>query len=96
MKKNRRKLLPGYSKIFFALLALFLSLSAFAQKITISGEVVDSQNEPIIGASVLEKGTTNGIITDLDGKFSLSVSPASTLVISYVGYKSQEVNRLLV
>lgn len=91
MKKNRRKLLPGYSKIFFALLALFLSLSAFAQKITISGEVVDSQNEPIIGASVLEKGTTNGIITDLDGKFSLSVSPASTLVISYVGYKSQEV-----
>ncbi|WP_071147522.1 SusC/RagA family TonB-linked outer membrane protein [Bacteroides ihuae] len=91
MKKNKRKLLPGYSKIFFALLVLFLSLSAFAQKITVTGQVTDSQNQSIIGGSVLEKGTTNGVITDLDGNFSLSVANGATLVISYVGYKPQEV-----
>ncbi|MBP1613206.1 MAG: TonB dependent receptor [Bacteroidetes bacterium] len=91
MKKNKRKLLPEYSKIFFALLALFLSLSAFAQKVTSTGQVMDSQNQPVIGGSVLEKGTTNGVITDLDGNFSLSVANGATLVISYVGCKSQEV-----
>ena len=61
------------------------------QAITISGLVVDAAGEPIIGASVVEKGTTNGGITDLDGKFTLTITPGATLKISFVGYQTQEV-----
>lgn len=56
----------------------------------VSGFVVDKFGEPIIGASVVEIGTSNGVITDLDGKFRLSVQPKSKLRISYVGYKTVE------
>lgn len=91
MKKNRRKLLTGNRKVLFALLTLFLSLSAFAQQLTVSGQVLDARQEPVIGASVLEKGTTNGVITDLGGNFTLKVNPGVTLVISYVGYQTKEV-----
>lgn len=56
----------------------------------ISGVITDSEG-PIVGASVVEKGTSNGTITDLDGRFSLDVKPGAILVISYVGYASQEV-----
>lgn len=68
-----------------------VSLSAVQQKQNVSGVVKDAAGEPIIGASILEKGTTNGIITDFDGKFSLSVNPGAVLQISYMGYKTQEV-----
>ncbi|WP_300699157.1 TonB-dependent receptor [Bacteroides sp.] len=61
------------------------------QSITITGTVLDPTGEPVIGASVVEKGTTNGGITDLDGKFRLNVKSGSTLKISYVGYQTQEV-----
>ena len=61
------------------------------QSQAISGIVVDPTGEPVIGASILEKGTTNGIITDINGRFSLTVNPGAILVISYVGYKGQEV-----
>ena len=61
-----------------------------AQSITISGTVTDSNKEAVIGANVLVKGTTNGTITDMDGNFSLEVSPNSILVVSYIGYKDQE------
>lgn len=57
----------------------------------ISGTVVDQHGEPLIGVNILEKGTSNGTITDFDGKFTLNVSPNSTLVISYIGYNNQEV-----
>ncbi len=56
----------------------------------LKGKVVDDKGEPIIGASILEKGTTNGTITDVDGNFSLSVSGKSRVVVSYIGYVSQE------
>ena len=60
------------------------------QTYKISGKVVDSQGEPIIGANILEKGTTNGTITDTDGNFSLNVkSITATLVVSYIGYKTK-------
>ena len=62
-----------------------------ANKRNISGRVVDEKGEPIIGASVMEKGTTNGTITGIDGDFSLNMSPNGTLVVSFVGYKTQEV-----
>lgn len=61
------------------------------QQKAISGKVVDSKGESIIGANVMEKGTTNGTITDFDGKFSLNVSAKAILQVSYIGYKSQEI-----
>lgn len=60
------------------------------QQIKVTGVVKDAMG-PVIGASVLEKGTSNGIITDIDGNFSLSVKPGAKLIISFVGYKTQEV-----
>jgi TonB-dependent starch-binding outer membrane protein SusC len=64
---------------------------AMAQK-TLTGKVSDAKGEPLVGASVVVKGTTTGSVTDLDGKYSLSVpASATTLVITYVGYKTSEV-----
>lgn len=69
-----------------------LSNAIVQQKIKdITGIVTDAKGEPIIGANVLEKGSTNGTITDLDGKFSLSVPNKSTLVISYIGYTTKSI-----
>lgn len=61
------------------------------QALTVNGLVVDSNGEPIIGANVLEKGTTNGSLTDVDGKFTLNVRQGAVLQISFIGYKTQEV-----
>ena len=61
------------------------------QALTVNGLVVDSNGEPIIGANVLEKGTTNGSLTDVDGKFTLNVRQGALLQISFIGYKTQEV-----
>ena len=59
----------------------------------VKGNINDPQGEPVIGASVIEKGTSNGVITDFNGNFSLNVtSPTATLLISYVGYVPQEVS----
>ncbi|WP_303028783.1 TonB-dependent receptor [uncultured Duncaniella sp.] len=58
----------------------------------VTGEVLDATGEPLIGASVMVKGTTDGVATDLDGRFTLNVPMGATLVVSYVGYKTQEVN----
>lgn len=69
-----------------------LPIGALAQNnIQLTGTVTDTTGETVIGASVLEKGTTNGVITDIDGNFSLSVSPNATIIISYVGYAAQEI-----
>ena len=65
-------------------------VAAVEQAKQTTGRVSDSQG-PLIGATVMEKGTTNGTVTDIDGNFSLNVKPGATLVISYVGYVSQEV-----
>ena len=76
------------------LLLLLLSLTSMvsAQQFTLTGSVVDKNNEPIIGASVLIKGTNNGIITDLDGNFTLkNVSKGNVISISYIGYQSQNI-----
>ena len=62
------------------------------QTVTVSGVVKDKKGEPIIGANIMEKGTTNGTITDFDGKYTLKVKNAkSILTISYIGYKTQEI-----
>lgn len=71
----------------------FISFGTFAQNgITIRGQVVDAKsNEPLIGVSIQEKGTTNGIITDFEGNYLLNVGKNSTIVFSYVGYQTKEV-----
>ncbi len=73
------------------LLLCLIPLWSIAQNITVKGIVKDNSGEPIIGANVTEKGTTNGMITDLDGKFSLTVQKNATMVISYIGYITQEI-----
>ena len=73
------------------LFALCLAFPALAQKITVQGTVVDGTGEPLIGASVIPQGTTAGAATDFDGKFQLTVDSKATLVVSYVGYDTQNV-----
>ena len=91
---NKMERTRVYSKVKQLVLLFFFMFPVLgdAQTIEISGTVLDSGKTPIIGASVLEKGTTNGIITDIDGNFTLSVSPNGTLSISYVGYQTQEIH----
>ena len=89
MKANNNLLtMKRFSILLFVLL---LSVSAFSQKVSISGEVIDNQNEPVIGATVKEHGTTNGVVTDIDGKFSIQVGKNAVFDISYVGYKTKSV-----
>ena len=57
----------------------------------VTGVVKDHMGDPVIGANIVEKGTTNGTITDIDGRFSIEVSPGATLIISYIGYLSKEI-----
>ena len=59
-------------------------------KVTVKGIVTDAKGEAIIGANIIEKGTTNGTITDIDGRFTLVVSEKASLVFSYIGYLTQE------
>ena len=80
-------------KRFVALAALLLCSVSFVLAqgpVKVTGKVVDNMGEPMIGVSILEKGTTNGVITDIDGNYSLSVNQSATLVFSYVGYITQE------
>ena len=68
---------------------LFLSVGAFAQQIAIKGLVKDNTGEPVIGANVVVKGTTNGTITDFDGNFQLTANKGDVIVISFIGYQTQ-------
>lgn len=77
-------------KLFSCLVLMFLSISMVAQKVPVSGTVSD-QTGPVIGASVIEKGTTNGTMTDNDGHFALTVSKGAVIEISSIGYKTQEI-----
>ena len=65
-------------------------VSVSQQQRTVTGVVTDTKGEPLLGVNVIVKGTTNGTITDLDGKFSLEVEPNAILVISYIGYVTQQ------
>lgn len=69
-----------------------MSVLQQASKITVQGTVIDAQGEPLIGVSVLEVGTTNGAITDIDGKFSLNVASGATLELSYIGFKTLQLS----
>lgn len=93
--KNNRKQRGAYDEVSFRMVFLFVfflmtTVTGFAQNKTISGIVVDKAGEAVIGASVLVKGTSNGTITDFDGKFTLSNVPEKGIItITYIGYKEQ-------
>lgn len=88
---------PNASRTFLLCMMLlgiisFLPLSAYAQKSAISGVVLEaSSNNSLVGVTVVVKGTSTGVLTDLDGKFSISAPTGSTLVISYIGFEKQEI-----
>ena len=93
---KKKTLLPlekaSWLKSLFLLVCLVLSgTTVFAQEKTVTGVVTDSFNEPLIGASIVVQGTTNGVITDLDGKYSIKVTPGATLQFSYVGMEKQSI-----
>lgn len=74
------------------LLMLVFGVSMYAQQISIKGVITEAANgEPIIGANIIEKGTTNGTITNFDGEFSLSVQANATIIVKYVGFQDQEI-----
>lgn len=75
-----------------SLVMFFLAVPAMAQNQTVTGTVVDNNGEPIIGASVQIKGTSNGVVTDLDGNFKMSVPAKQKITVSYIGYVSQTLN----
>ena len=84
--------LKKLAKRAFATLSLsMLCLVAFAQGREISGTVIDGTGEPVIGANVLEVGTTNGLITDIDGNFKMTVQPNAKIQISFIGYVTQTI-----
>lgn len=79
---------------WFFLTVLFIGLGTnpmFAQGSKVKGTITDNQGEPLLGANVLEKGTTNGVVADFDGNYAINVSQGAILVISYVGYQTKEV-----
>jgi TonB-dependent starch-binding outer membrane protein SusC len=95
MKKMKSKLslMQATMKSFLGILACFLCITAsLSAQNSVSGKIVDSQSEPLVGASILVKGTSNGTLTDTEGSFMLKDVPkGSTLVVSFVGYGSQEI-----
>ena len=96
MKNSKKSCLFGrmevFQRLFFIALFSVLAIGASAQNKTVSGTVIDGTGEPVIGASVLVKGTSNGVITDIDGNFTLQNVPSNgTIQVSFVGYKTQDI-----
>ena len=90
--QNKSNKMKNMRAVLLSLLVTLISLSVSAQNVTVTGTVKDKTGETVIGASVVEKGNTgNGTITDIDGKFTLSVPSNATLVFSYVGMTTQEI-----
>ena len=93
MKMNLTTSEKNRGLVRFLLMSLLLSiliLPAHAQdRVTVSGQLTDSSQTPLIGASVIEKGTTNGVTTDADGRYQISVKPDGVIDFSFIGYKPQ-------
>jgi TonB-dependent starch-binding outer membrane protein SusC len=92
LQKRQLRLILKVFMTFFLFFMVIQSQAALQEKRPVKGNVKDAgTNEPLPGATILEKGTTNGTITDIDGNFTLSVNPKGTLQISYVSYKTVDV-----
>ena len=77
-------------KRFLLSFMLMLTCTMMYAQTEITGTVVDETGETVIGATVVEKGTSNGTVTDFDGNFVIKVNPGTTLVVSYIGYEKME------
>ncbi|MDE6010334.1 MAG: carboxypeptidase-like regulatory domain-containing protein, partial [Muribaculaceae bacterium] len=73
-------------------MVMVLAFPALAQKITVRGTVIDEYGDPLIGATIMQKGTSNGTAADIDGNFEINVEPNAILVVSYVGYDPMDVH----
>ena len=94
MKKEPKPILKSISwlkNLFLTVWLLQATMPAFSQTKTVTGTVTDVLGEPLIGASVLVQGTSNGVITNIDGKYSIQVTPENTLEFSYVGMQKQAI-----
>ena len=82
--------LSAFRRLYILLLLAVTAFSVNAQTLSVSGTVIDTEGEPMIGANVIIKGTTTGVATDVDGKYSLKNVPANaTLRFSYIGYQTK-------
>ena len=84
--------MENLKKFLLSAMLLLVCGIAGAQKIEVSGTVTDSNGETVIGATVMEKGTTNGTVTDFDGNFKFQTNAGATVVVSYVGYNNVEMS----
>lgn len=97
LMKNITKIVqkPCYYSMFFFLCLLLLPIGTHAQNVVnsekITGVVLDEGGEPAIGATIVEKGTNNATVTDVNGKFTLHANPKSKLIVSHIGFADQEV-----
>ena len=94
MKKEPKPISKSISwlkNLFLTVCLLQATMPAFSQTKTVTGTVTDALGEPLIGASVLVQGTSNGVITNIDGKYSIQVTPENTLEFSYVGMQKQAI-----
>lgn len=89
MKSSLCKSWPKMAIVFFSM--LLITVSAYAQNRVITGKIVDNNGEPVAGANVIIKGTSEGTMSDIDGNFTLSVPNKAVLHVSFIGYIEQEV-----
>ena len=90
---NEKSLMTKFTRCLFLLMFMVCASAAYAQGLKVSGTVVDDMGEPVIGASVTVQGTTNGCVTDVDGKYTLTkVAKNATLVFTYIGFTQQNVS----
>lgn len=90
---NEKSLMTKLTRCLFLLMFMVFASAAYAQGLKVSGTVVDDMGEPVIGASVTVQGTTNGCVTDIDGKYTLTkVAKNATLVFTYIGFTQQNVS----
>ena len=90
MHSVQKKITSNCKRVAASALLFFVSSIAFAQS-QVTGTVKDVNGEPLIGVSVVEEGTTNGTVTDMEGKYTLNVKSGAKLKISYIGFTTQEI-----
>lgn len=90
MKKQQQTSRP-YLRVVLALLMMFVAVQLSAQNVTVKGTVIDSNGEPVIGATVVQKGTSNGAVSDVNGEFNLQAPKGCTLTISSIGFVEQTI-----
>lgn len=80
-----------FKKIMMLVMASMIATTVFAQIVTVTGTVVDNNGETLPGVSVIQKGTRNGVITDIDGKYKISIPSDAKLIFTFVGFSSKEI-----